>query len=342
MGKKTKKKTDDAMNREQQQLIFELLAAQAAADGRGDMLLGDGMRLARPVFSRAVSGDVFPMVYLEFPLLGTPSFDLLVGYKNTLRREGLLSDADYFGYAGMMDFFTSLPDDHRCGCGYEIDLSSGETARAGIYLQHYGRLEMTEPFLRSCGEEARLKVYEDAARRLGDEWRPDYIGLFPGREGSPTRIGGYFSDSKDLRDLFDRAGFTAWDAEMLGTCEELMRYAEPADYQFDLLSDGSVRDVFGLAFSFGPRVRPVAAAESMRSGPGAEFMRRLEAMGLADGRWRKIPDAVFTKAIPVIREDGSEGLMALAVLLNFAKIKFVKGRPHNAKFYYCLCAQELA
>lgn len=38
----------------------------------------------------------------------------------------------------------------------------------------------------------------------------------------------------------------------------------------------------------------------------------------------------------------SEGLMALAVLLNFAKIKFVKGRPHNAKFYYCLCARELA
>ena len=121
-----------------------------------------------------------------------------------------------------------------------------------------------------------------------------------------------------------------------------MKYAEPADYQFDLLSDGSVRDVFGLAFSFGPQMRPAAAAESMRSGPGAEFMRRLETMGLADGRWRKIPDAVFTKAIPVTREYGSEGLMALAVLLNFAKVKFVKGRPHNAKFYYCLCAKELA
>ena len=99
MGKKTKKKTDDAMNREQQQLIFELLAAQAAADGRGDMLLGDGMRLARPVFSRAVSGDVFPRVYLEFPLLGTPSFDLLVGYENTLRKDGLFTDADSGAYA---------------------------------------------------------------------------------------------------------------------------------------------------------------------------------------------------------------------------------------------------
>jgi len=32
-------------------------------------------------------------VYLEFPLLGTPSFDLLVGYEYTLRKEGLFTDA---------------------------------------------------------------------------------------------------------------------------------------------------------------------------------------------------------------------------------------------------------
>lgn len=128
---------------------------------------------------------------------------------------------------------------------------------------------------------------------------------------------------------------------MLELCNELITICRPGDYQFDILSDGSVSDVFGLAFNFGFQKRPKIGAEALRSGSSARFMNRLQEMKLIDDRWKMIPDAVFARAFPVESDDGDKHHIALAVLLNMVKIKFKAGVPHTVKFYLELKAYSL-
>ena len=75
-------------------------------------------------------------MYLEFPLLGTPSFDLLVGYENTLRKEGLIADADY-----------------------QFDLLSDGSVR-----------DMIEPSIHAIGDRA-LRFFYAPGNRAGFFWR---------------------------------------------------------------------------------------------------------------------------------------------------------------------------
>ncbi|ETP73818.1 hypothetical protein UYO_0072 [Lachnospiraceae bacterium JC7] len=328
------------MQRNELNNIFRALLTIVTAEGRGKALFGDKLSLAEESFDRAISGQIFPTVYLEFPLIGNPCFDMLVTYGETLFRDGIDPSAQAFGYRKALDCFATFSG-RNAGFGYSIDLSRGDTEQAGLYLQHQGDHSLIEPFLRACGEEARLPYYLDISERLKKYWQSAYIAFFPGRPGTPTRIGGYKFGSYDLRTLFDLAGFTAWGPDMIELCDELITICRPSDFQFDILSDGSVSDVFGLGFAFGAQKRPKIGEESLRSDKGARFMNRLQEMKLIDDRWKMIPDAVFARAYPVESEDGNKRLIALAVLLSYVKIKFKAGVPQTVKFYLALKASEL-
>jgi hypothetical protein len=56
---------------------FDALYAIAAGDGRGEALFGNSFDLARNAYERTLIGDGYPAIYIEFPLLGSPGFDLL-------------------------------------------------------------------------------------------------------------------------------------------------------------------------------------------------------------------------------------------------------------------------
>ncbi|ETP71361.1 hypothetical protein UYO_2691 [Lachnospiraceae bacterium JC7] len=330
------------MNRTEQNSIFRFLLATVSGEERGKKLLGFDPGLLEGTFDRAISGYMFPMVYLEFPLSGKPGLDLLVGYGKELCTEGVLPDAEAFGYKKALEFVASLETGREVGFGYEIDLSHGETAHAGVYLQHRRNLSVIKPFLEACGEEERLKFYEEEELRLGTKWGSDYIGFFPGRPGSPTRIGGYFRhNSDDIRDFFTCAGFTAWNTDTIKLINELIGVSSPLDYQLDILSDGTLSDVFGLAFAFNRDHNYRKGIEALRTGNGKVFMERLQELGLLDDRWKLIPDAMFTRAYPVKHDDGTESLMALAVFDYFIKIKFKAGMPVSVKSYLSMTAREL-
>ncbi len=175
------------------------------------------------------------------------------------------------------------------------------------------------------------------------------MGLFPGRAGTPMRIGGYLrprvkeecaQDPAVLKSCFDKVGFTAYDGKMLSRCAELMGIVPSVDFQFDIFPDGSLGDTFGLSLSFN-EVLPREAHACMESGYGARLMGLLEAWGLADERWRLLADAAFAQHIGYEREDGSIGRLALCVLFNFAKVKFVGGVAAPAKFYLTCAAEDL-
>lgn len=343
-----KTRKGETVRKPSQMMVFDALYSIAARDGREEALFGRTIELARPIYQKTLIGNGYPTAYLEFPLLGEPRFDLLSvhGY---VEPGAKFAPGAGFGYQAMFDWFSSLGISDKVSCGIELDCGDGETERAGVYFQQRKRAELVVPFLESVGEGARARSYEDVCARSPHGWPPSYVGLFPGRPGSPLRIGGYMSDSvrracandpKELARAFDAIGFAAYDAPMLRRCAEFMGKAPSVDFQFDIMADGSLGSTFGLSLSFN-ETRPGGAHACMEEGYGANIMGMLEDWGLADDRWRLIADAAFARHVAFEREDGSEGRFALCVLFNYAKVKFTNCEPQPAKFYLLLEGDEL-
>lgn len=330
--------------------LFEALYDAVAAQGRGAALLGDSEADALAFFRRTLIGGDFPAVYLEFPLAGEPCLDLLSIYDRVPSGAAFASGAG-FGYQQTFDWFAGTATDRelRTAIGIELDLSQGVADHAGIYLQQRGMTQLVRPFLQTVGAEGRADAYRGMAERMPRGWPAAYVGLFPARPGTPLRLGGYLSepsrkrcaaDPAFLGSRFDLMGFEAYDAGMLDCCSRLMGLAPAVDFQFDLMPDGSLSHTFGLSLSFGG-CRPGDVAACFSQGHGAAVMGLLEQWGLADARWRLIPDTVFARSIDCQRADGSAVRLAASVLLNFAKVKFVDGSAQTAKFYLVMMVREL-
>ena len=249
----------------------------------------------------------------------------------------------------MYDWFATICDGEHISCGIELDTSTGEAERAGVYLQYRKNDALIAGFLDVLGETERLKPYLDMKARLPKGWDAAYIGLFPGREGSPMRIGGYMdrdelracaADSAYLKAQLESAGYTATTPEMLERCRRFMELSPSVDFQFDIMADGELGPTFGLSLSFND-TKPREARECMENGYGAKIMEQLQEWGLADERWKLIADAAFARYIPI--EDGEGGFekLALCVLFNYAKVKFTDGVASPGKFYFILRAGEL-
>lgn len=332
-----------------QMTVFDALYSIAAGDGRGEALFGNSFGIARGAYERTLIGEGYPGAYIEFPLLGSPGFDLL-SVHDAVRPGSRFAPGAGFGYQAMFDWFSGICDRGvNASCGIELDTSVGETERAGVYLQYRKHTDLIAPFLESIGEEARTESFLAVANRMPEGWPPAYVGLFPGRAGTPLRIGGYLGDSIQkacaddpalLAAQFDQIGFSAYDGEMLSRCSTFMSLAPSVDFQFDIMPDGTLSDVFGLSLSFN-ETKPREARACMESGYGARICRILQEWGLADERWKLIAGAAFARHVPFEREDGSQGRFALCCMLNYAKVKFAGGVAQPAKFYLCMSAGEV-
>jgi hypothetical protein len=332
-----------------QMAVFDALYSIAAGDGRGEALFGDSFGIARGVYERTLIGDGYPTAYIEFPLLGSPGFDLLTVH-SAVRPGSRFAPGAGFGYQAMIDWFSGICDKGvSASCGIELDTSVGETERAGVYLQYRKHTDLIAPFLASIGEEARAKSYLAVADRMPEGWPPAYVGLFPGRAGAPLRVGGYLegtiqkacaADPALLVAQFDRIGFSAYNGEMLSQCGTLLSLAPSVDFQFDIMPDGTLGDVFGLSLSFN-ETKPREARVCMESGYGARICRTLQEWGLADERWRLIAGAAFARHVPFDREDGSQGRFALCCMFNYTKVKFANAVSQPAKFYLRMSAGEV-
>jgi len=336
------------MRKPTQMEAFDALYQIAASGGREEALFGSSIGLARDAYERTLIGGGYPHAYLEFPLLGEPGFDILSVHEEVERGAAFAPGAG-FGRQAMFDWFAGVCDGESVSCGIELDTSAGETERAGVYLQFRDRTELVAPFLESIGESERTTGYMAALGRMPEGWPPAYVGLFPGRPGTPLRIGGYLgqqakdacaADPAFLGGQFKQIGFSAYDDDMLARCAEFIALAPGADFQFDIMTDGSLGDTFGLSLSFN-ETKPRQARECMEEGYGARICGLMQDWGLADDRWKLISDAAFARHVPFEREDGSEGRFALCVLFNYAKVKFTACEPRPAKFYLILQAKEL-
>ena len=57
--------------------MIDLLYTLAAADGRDEALLGGQREELRSLYERTLIGSARPSIYLEFPLLDEPCYDVL-------------------------------------------------------------------------------------------------------------------------------------------------------------------------------------------------------------------------------------------------------------------------
>ena len=320
--------------------LFDAIYAAMAAQGRGSELFGDAREAARLFAARSLISDMFPVWYFEFPLMGEPALDLLAIYERIPAGSRFAPGGGY-GYQGAFDWFGKLDVAQRAAMGIELDLSQGVTDQAGIYFQQRGGLTLLRAFLDVVGQERRADGYLQMQRRMPRGWPPAYVGLFPTRVGSPMRLGGYLSEPSRRRcaempaflaSRFDAMGFAAYDGRMIEQCATLMGLSPAVDFQFDLAPDGTLTDVFGLSLSFG-RCKPREVEACFACGYGAQVMETLQGWGLADERWRLIPQATFAKGLTYEGHDGHKGKLAVCVRLNYAKVKFAGGVPQVAKFY---------
>ena len=337
------------MHKPTQMEAFGALCSIVAEGGRREALFGSCLDDAWDVYEHTLIGHGYPVAYLEFPLLGEPCLDLL-SVHSYVEPGSKFAPGAGFGHQVMFDWFSGVCEPGGpVSCGLELDLSAGEKSTAGVYLQQRGRTDLVAPFLDAIREGGRTESYLDVLDRMPDGWPPAYVGLFPGRPGTPLRIGGYMDggelarcadDPAYLGERFRRIGFQAFDAPMLERCAEFMAIAPSVDFQFDIMPDGSLGDTFGLSLSFNETI-PRESRECMESGYGARLMGVLQGWGLADDRWKLIAGAAFARHVGYERDDGTEGRFALCIRFNYAKVKFRNGDPQPAKFYLTCAAGDV-
>ena len=322
---------------------FQVLLLQLATDGRDKLLLGDSIARVQKACPPFLIGEEFPSVYLEFPFLGEPFLDVTILYNKLAAGERIDSTAAA-GTQPILDWFASVCDaSGKISMGFELDTKNPVLAQAGVHFQPREKVELVEPFCTAAGEPGRARLYLEQAERMPDGWPLSFFGMFRGRPDSPLRACGYLdnsekeacaSDPNHLACAFDAIGFSSYDEAMLkDICKIMSEAPDCVDFQFDILADGSLSDIFAIDVQFGIE-QPAAICESFATGPIAKVMELLESMGAADERWHYAADAAFARALPMQRDDGTIGRFSFTLMPQWLKVRWKAGVLQPAKLYY--------
>lgn len=327
---------------------FEVLVLQAADAGRGERLFGDCAARVRTLARPYMVGRTFPNIYLEFPLKGDPFLDITVLYNGI--DEGTRIEADAVAGTGpVLDWYgrerdrLDGPEDHKeISFGFEIDVKDPSSPAAAVHFQPRTHHELVRPFCELVGEPTYADLYLEQDRRMPKGWSLDFFGMFRGRPGTPLRVCGYLSheamargaESVDyVREVFDAAGFTAYDDAMLAQVSEAFAAAPgTGDFQLDVYPDGHVGNTFALDLQFAIQ-RPELVRKSFSEGPCARLMNLYERWGIVDERWHEVCDMAFARYIPVELEDGSIGRYSFTVMPQWNKVRWVDGQLQPSKLY---------
>ncbi len=94
------------------------------------------------------------------------------------------------------------------------------------------------------------------------------------------------------------------------------------------MPDGSLGPTLGISAAFSLRTAHTMRPLFEEGGPAAELLGAVERLGLADSRWRRIPDTMFSKLAPA-----GDTVLALYCVPTFVKLRMRDGRPLDAKAY---------
>ena len=327
---------------------FRRLYARAAAEGRGEVLFGaDAAEKSVSVLEKyAVVGTTKAIFCFEFPFIGKPYMDLLIGCE-----AGDISPPVTFAKEPdpiIRRFFDACTEKRNWAgyaFGYSFDLSASLTAAPGLYVlppleqppENY-----VPTLLKATGCEDRIKQVMAAFTAAPPVWHPHYAGLMAGRQDTPIRLGFSLMHKDSLRysankDDFWRdiesymdLSFTPEGREILSL---LVEGGYLCDLQFDLFPDGNLGDGLGVSVNFGfQSVDPRNSKGFLERGDAKRMMQRIENLGLADTRWRQMDSACCANFRAVRTKDGKR-LAGDVITLDGLKVRFKKGRAFLSKGY---------
>lgn len=319
-----------------------VLLLQAKDGARRDALLGDGYERAREALPPFMVGTPFPDVYLEFPLVGDPFLDATM-LLHDLDEGTRIDSPRAAGTERVLDWYARHSGtDGGISFGYEIDTATPETTPAAIHFQPRRRCDLVRSFCEAAGEPERANLYRAQDERMPKGWPLSFFGMFRGRPKSPLRVCGYLdgeeqgrcaNDANLLRRVFDQVGFTAYDDCLLHDLSTLYGVVPGStDFQFDVYPDGSLSDVFAIDARFDV-AQPAEMVASFADGPASRLMVLLEAWGVADERWRLVPDMTFVRRLPMERDDGTFGTASFILMPQWIKIRWKNGELVPSKLY---------
>ena len=321
---------------------IRLLLSHAAADGREEMLFGDSCSRVCNIIPDFIKGEVFPSVYLEFPLCGRPFLDASVGYNRRTGNIPVDSEAAS-GTGEMLDWFAKLPEKYTdIDCGYELDVSAKEIRPAGVHFQPRKHLELVEPFCKILGEEDRGKQYLSTAKTMPTGWDLSFFGMFRGRPDFPFRICGYMdrkeqekcaAEPERIKRVFQNVGFKAYDENMTDQIASLLKVAgEGVDFQFDIFPDGSFSEVFAIDIMIKNRT-PKLMKEAFHAGEFSALNKLLSDWNIIDERFEAALEMTYTRKLPVFKEDGEVFVCNLLLIPKWLKVRWTNIVLQPVKLY---------
>ena len=320
------------------ELLYRMIYALAACGGREEALFGTSAPLMAEAFSRSLAGEgYFPELWFELPLLGEPwcDFHALVtagsldaGAAFTPETCGNCPDAfAWFAARGTDGGVRQL--------ALSWDTGAGEIGDAAVQLlTGTDNPDTTCGFLEAAGRADAAPAYRGFSACLPAGWFAAYAGVFPQRTAPFLRVEcipthklqqAYAKDMDLLETHLRQAGFTAIDDTLLARCQVLADSPFRIEFQFDIAPDGVPTSTLGVSLRFG---QPSGDDKPPSFNEADELMRKVEAWGLADGRWCLLNDATFSKRLSF--KDASSKIWCFPA---FIKLRWRDGAPYDAKAY---------
>ncbi len=326
-------------------MLYKTLYNLASKDAERD-LFGTNARLAQEAFQRATWDTSVPTIWFEIPLSGPPRFDLHVAHGNVQIHERSPFSPDAMDRHGeLLNWYASQPREGG-GLALAYDVGDGRIEAPAVHVNvNAAKAFDVEGFFLHAGRPEATALYRNFARRLPQGWHIWYFGVHPGRSGAPIRVDCFVNKSvkrayavepaafeKDLQ----RVGFSV-DGSMT-RCVGAEVAASPfgMELQFDILSDGALGQTMGVSAQF-----PLSAVSTARplwepTGGAAQLMEFAVRSQVADARWRRIRDTMFSTAV----QNGNI-LQALYCIPMFVKLRVRANRLLDAKVYLQAGAVDL-
>ncbi len=328
-------------------MLYDVIFALAAKDGRDAVLFGDCVEAAREALSCSLVGKAFPELWFEVPLAGAPWFDLhALASREALSPDDVFTDAETGGNAAVFRWFAAQERGVR-QLALSWDTGKGDVEHPAVQLLVTSRdVGLTCDFLEAAGRPDACDAYRAFRNALPDDWFACYTGVFPGRPGNTLRVEciprsqlqrAYADEPSLLEAHLRQVGLAELGDTLVDRCQLLARTPFKLEFQFDVEPDGRAGATFGASVRFACPPREGAWEGFVPNGAAGELMEQVEAWGLSDERWRLLAGTTFAKRIS--KEDAARLLYCYPA---FLKLRWRDGVPLDAKAYLIAGADDIA
>ena len=190
-----------------------------------------------------------------------------------------------------------------------------------------------------------MGAYRAFGKALPEGWFACYTGVFPQRREPflrveciprPDQQRAYAADPCALVGHLRQVGLSELDDTLLSRCQVLAAAPFQLEFQFDVTPESTPGPTFSASVRFAAPSEAGLWEAFDADGAAGKLMEQVEEWGLADDRWRLLPQTAFAKRVTAA---GTSGL--LWCYPAFIKLRWRGGVPVDAKAYLVAGAQGL-